>query len=65
MKFINYLSTIAGVDIFPLISLMIFFLFFIGLIWYVLQTDKQEMVRLKSIPLDQRLPESEKDEFKN
>ena len=32
MKFINYLEGIAGVGIFPMISLLIFFVFFIVLI---------------------------------
>ena len=57
MKFINYLSTIAGVDIFPLISLLIFFLFFAGLLWYVFRTDPKEMVRLKTEPLGLTEPE--------
>jgi cytochrome c oxidase cbb3-type subunit III len=52
MKFINYLSTIAGVDIFPMISLLIFFFFFSGLVWYVWRADRKEMIMLKSIPLD-------------
>jgi cytochrome c oxidase cbb3-type subunit 3 len=52
MKFINYLTTIAGVDIFPMISLLIFFLFFSGLIWFVMRADRSEMIRLKTLPLD-------------
>jgi cytochrome c oxidase cbb3-type subunit III len=52
MKFINYLKSIAGVDIFPMISLFIFFLFFIGLIWYVYATDRREMDALRNIPLE-------------
>jgi cbb3-type cytochrome oxidase subunit 3 len=52
MKFINYLKSIAGVDIFPMISLFIFFLFFVGLIWYVYAADRREMDALKNIPLE-------------
>jgi hypothetical protein len=52
MKFINYLTTIAGVDIFPMVSLLIFFLFFSGLIWFVMRADRSEMIRLKTLPLD-------------
>ncbi len=53
MKFINYLTSIAGVDIFPMISLMIFFLFFIGLLWYVFTTDKRDLQTLKNLPFEQ------------
>jgi cytochrome c oxidase cbb3-type subunit III len=53
MKFKNYLETIAGVDIFPLISLVVFFVFFIVLLWYVIASDKNEMQAMKQMPLDQ------------
>jgi cbb3-type cytochrome oxidase subunit 3 len=52
MKFINYLKSIAGIDIFPMISLFIFFLFFIGLILYVYSTDRREMDAQSNIPLE-------------
>jgi|JI91814BRNA_FD_contig_31_637465_length_1159_multi_3_in_0_out_0_2 cbb3-type cytochrome oxidase subunit 3 len=53
MKFINYLSTIAGVDIFPMISLTIFFLFFIALLWHVFTTSKQEVAIMENLPFEQ------------
>jgi cytochrome c oxidase cbb3-type subunit 3 len=53
MKFINYLESIAGIDIFPMISLIIFFVFFVILIGYVMLTDKQEMIAMKNLPLEQ------------
>jgi hypothetical protein len=52
MKFINYLKSIAGVDVFPMISLLIFFVFFLLLLWYVFATDRKEILSLKNIPLD-------------
>ena len=52
MKFINYLESIAGVAIFPMISLFIFFTFFSLLIVYVIKADKQHIKELKNIPLD-------------
>lgn len=52
MKFINYLKSIAGVDVFPMISLVIFFVFFLLLLWYVFATDRKEILSLKNIPLD-------------
>ena len=53
MKFINYLESIAGIDIFPMISLIIFFVFFVILIAYVMLTDKQEMIAMKNLPFEQ------------
>jgi hypothetical protein len=52
MKFKHYLETIAGVDIFPLFSLIVFFVFFIILLWYVIATDKNEILILKNLPLE-------------
>ncbi|MPR32523.1 cbb3-type cytochrome c oxidase N-terminal domain-containing protein [Salmonirosea aquatica] len=52
MKFKNYLETIAGVSIYPLISLVIFVAFFVGLLWYVLRMGRQEVDAMKAVPLD-------------
>ncbi len=52
MKFINYLSDIVNVEIYPLISLMIFVLFFVGLIIYVIKSDKNYIQKMSDMPLD-------------
>ncbi len=52
MKFINYLESISGVGIFPLISLIIFFVFFALVTFYVIKADKKYIERAKSIPLE-------------
>jgi cytochrome c oxidase cbb3-type subunit 3 len=52
MKFINYLESITGIGIYPLISLMIFFLFFAGVTVYVARANKFYINRLKNIPLE-------------
>lgn len=52
MKFRNYLESIAGIGIYPLISLVIFFGFFVVLLWYVFQMDKKSIDRMKNIPLE-------------
>jgi cytochrome c oxidase cbb3-type subunit 3 len=54
MKFINYLESISGVAIFPLISLTIFFCFFTLLIIYVMKADKGHISDLKNIPLENK-----------
>lgn len=52
MKFRNYLETIAGVGIFPLISLIIFFVFFVALLFYVFKLDNKSVNQMKNIPLN-------------
>ncbi|MFT6856019.1 MAG: cytochrome c oxidase cbb3-type subunit 4 [Cyclobacteriaceae bacterium] len=53
LKFIrHHMETIVGIEIFPLISFVIFFVFFIGLFVYVLRTSKTEMNLHSQIPLD-------------
>ncbi|HRN80062.1 MAG TPA: CcoQ/FixQ family Cbb3-type cytochrome c oxidase assembly chaperone [Ferruginibacter sp.] len=52
-KFIKqYTETIAGAEIYPIISLLIFFLFFIVLTVYVLSMKKSTVKLLSEIPLD-------------
>ncbi len=52
MKFINYLQSIAGVGIFPMISLIMFFIFFTVLVVWALKVDKTYISDMKNIPLD-------------
>lgn len=52
MKFINYLESITGVAIYPLFSLLVFFIFFTVLIWFVVRADKKKITEIKNIPLD-------------
>ena len=52
-KFIKqYAETIQGIDVYPIISLFIFLLFFIGVIWYVKKMDKQSVEKMSNLPLD-------------
>ena len=53
MRYIKYhLETITGVEIYPLISLLIFFLFFAGLLIYVFTVDKRFLTYMGERPLD-------------
>ncbi len=52
MKFINYLSEIVNVEIYPLISLIIFVLFFVGLVIYVIKSDKNYIKKMSDMPLE-------------
>jgi hypothetical protein len=52
MKFINYLETISGVGIFPLISLLTFFIFFIVVGVGVYFMDDKTLTEVNNLPLD-------------
>jgi len=49
---INQLEQIAGIEIYPIISLLIFFTFFILVAYMVMRTDKKEIDELSNMPLD-------------
>ena len=52
-KFIQqYTEKIHHVAIYPMISLFIFFLFFVVLLVIVRKMDKQKIIELSNIPLD-------------
>lgn len=54
LKFVkHHMETIVGIDIYPLISLAIFFLFFTGLIIWVMRSDKQYIDESAAMPLDE------------
>jgi len=48
----DVLRTIENVQIWPLISLIIFFLFFIGVVIYLLKMDKNFIKKMKELPMD-------------
>ena len=52
MKFIYYIEKIGGVDIFGIISLAIFVLFFLGVLAWVFKTNKKTFAEISRIPLD-------------
>ena len=52
MKFIHYIEKISGVDIYGLISLGIFFLFFVVMLTWVLRSDKKKLKKISEIPLN-------------
>jgi cytochrome c oxidase cbb3-type subunit IV len=54
----NVLQSIDNIAIWPVISFVIFFLFFICLLWWVFTTDKKFIEKMKGLPMDD--PSSEK-----
>ncbi len=54
-KFIKqYAETIDNAQVYPMISLVIFFLFFVVLLYFVKKMDKVTVRELSDIPLDDR-----------
>lgn len=52
-KFIQqYTETIENIAVYPMISLLIFFIFFVALLLYVIKMDKATVNELSNIPLD-------------
>ncbi len=53
LKFVkNHMESITGVEIYPIISLLIFFIFFVALFWWVITAKKDYIKTVSNIPLD-------------
>lgn len=53
LRFIKHnLTTIDGIDIYPIISLLIFVIFFIVVLMRVIRMSKAEVEELSNIPMD-------------
>ena len=63
--FSQNLSSIDGVSIFPIISLVLFFAMFSGILYWVLKKDKSYMENLAKIPLQDNNEIEFNDESKN
>ncbi len=50
--FSNYLSSIKGVSIYPIISLVLFFVFFIVVVMRIFMMDKKVVRQMENIPLN-------------
>ncbi|WP_179344386.1 CcoQ/FixQ family Cbb3-type cytochrome c oxidase assembly chaperone [Winogradskyella ursingii] len=46
------LENIDGVEIYPMISLLIFFIFFVVLFWWVFTAKKAHIAEVSNIPLE-------------
>lgn len=53
LKFVkNHMDSITGIEIYPIISLLIFFIFFVVLFWWVFTAKKDYIKTVSNIPLD-------------
>lgn len=54
LKFVKgYMDSIDGIEIFPIISLLIFFTFFVGLFYWVFTAKKEYIKSVSNLPLEQ------------
>lgn len=49
------METISGIAIYPILSLLIFFFFFVGLGFWVFSYKKDKIKEMSEIPLDEGL----------
>jgi len=53
LKYIkDHMATISGIEIYPILSFLIFFLFFIVATWLILRADKEHIKKMANLPLD-------------
>jgi hypothetical protein len=49
---INSLENLAGLSVYPIASLLIFFLFFSGVGFWIITASKQKMEKMRNLPFD-------------
>lgn len=53
MKIIShYFESVAGIEIYPIISFLIFFIFFIAVTYMVVRMNKTEIMEISNMPLE-------------
>ena len=53
LKFVkDHMASIDGIEIYPIISLSIFFVFFVALFWWVFTAKKEYIKEVSEFPLD-------------
>jgi cytochrome c oxidase cbb3-type subunit IV len=60
----NVLQGIDNIEIWPVISFVIFFIFFLCLLLWVFTADKKIIDRMKMLPMEDSSPEKEKSNSK-
>ena len=61
----NTLSEIHGVEIYPIISLLIFFIFFVVMAYFVFNLDKGYISDMKNMPLEEDENDSSVNDLEN
>lgn len=54
LRFIkDNMASIDGIEVYPIISLLIFVAFFSGLLWWTLKADKKKIEEVSHLPLNE------------
>lgn len=62
LKFVKHtMENISGIEIYPILSLLLFFFFFVGLYFWVFTYNKEKISQLSNLPF----AEGTSDEFLN
>ncbi len=62
LKFVkHHLESMAGVEIYPIISLVLFFAVFITMLFIVWKMPKENIKELSNLPLDNEIKKIEND----
>ena len=57
LKYIkNHMESMEGIATYPMISLLIFFVFFALLFWWVMTASKKHIKEMSELPLDENQP---------
>ena len=65
LKFVkSHMDSILGIEIYPLISLLIFFIFFSILLLWALSAKKEYFSSVSNLPLEDETPGEKTDLFK-
>ena len=66
LRYISHnLTEIMGIEIYPIISLLIFVLFFAVVLWRTFRMSKAEVEMLSNIPLEDKFYEEKESNDKN
>lgn len=56
LKFIkHHMDTISGIGIYPVISFVLFFSFFLGMLWWLRSVSKGHIAHMTALPLAEDL----------
>lgn len=54
LKFIkHHMTSIDGIEVYPILSMSIFVLFFAGMLWWIIRMDKDYIKDLENYPINE------------
>ncbi len=57
LKFIkHHMTSIIGIEIWPIMAFILFFTFFLGMLWYVLAFSRNRVAYMERMPFNDNVP---------